>query len=503
MLQRKRGKQQSMELVILEEMIPEDHLLRKIDRMIDFSFIRKICAPLYCLDNGRPAIDPETLFRMLFVGYLYGIRSERRLEEEINYNLAYKWFCGLDILEKAPDASTISANRRRRFRENDISEKIFNEILIQAVQRGLVCGKILYTDSTHVKAKANKHKKETKVIEVTPKEYMEELDAQIEADRAALGKKPLKPKDRDRGNKGDDGSSGSGEEVSGDTSVESSTESVETREIQVSRTDPESGQLHKEGKPDGFHYSEHRTVDSRCNIVVNVRITAANVNDVDPVAEILRDVKSRLGALPTYMGMDAGYHNARTCHLLAENGIQPVVGYRRHTHKGEHLGKYRFRYDAKKDCYQCPQGQILLPRTVNREGYREYFSDPKVCKDCPMREECLSKKATRKQVTRHVWQDALDAADAFTKTAAGKALYKLRKQTIERSFAEAKELHGLRTARMLGLLNMCEQSFLTAAIQNMKRIVKALAIHFCPRFLRLIYAQTQQVPLFLLGLSTD
>lgn len=510
MLQRKRGKQQSMELVILEEMIPEDHLLRKIDRMIDFSFIRKMCLPLYCLHNGRPAIDPETLFRMLFVGYLYGIRSERRLEEEINYNLAYKWFCGLDILEKAPDASTISANRRRRFRENGIAEKIFNEILLQAVKRGLVCGKILYTDSTHVKAKANKHKKETKVIEVTPKEYMAELDAQIDADRAALGKKPLKPKDRDRGDKGNGGSGESGEsgeeaigeEVSGETPVESPAGSVETREIQVSRTDPESGQLHKEGKPDGFHYSEHRTVDSKCNVVVNVRITAANVNDVDPVPEILRDIRSRLGALPIYMGMDAGYHNARTCHLLAENGIQAVVGYRRHTHKGEHLGKYRFRYDPKEDNYQCPQGQTLLPRTVNREGYREYFSDAKLCKDCPIREKCLSEKSTRRLVTRHVWQGALDAADAFTKTAAGKALYKLRKQTIERSFAEAKELHGLRTARMLGLLNMREQSFLTAAIQNMKRIVKALASHFSLTILRLLYAQTQQVALSLLGLSS-
>ena len=164
-----------MELIILEQLVPQDHLLRKIDRSIDFSFIRRLCAPLYSANLGRPAIEPEVLFRMLFVGYLYGIRSERRLEEEVNYNMAYKWFCGLSLTEKAPDATTLSVNRKRRFRDNNIPEQIFNEILRQAMEKGLVGGTILYTDSTHVKAKANKHKKTTVVVERTPKAYLEEL----------------------------------------------------------------------------------------------------------------------------------------------------------------------------------------------------------------------------------------------------------------------------------------------------------------------------------------
>ena len=300
MLRSRKEKQQGMEVVILEQMVPENHLLRKIDRSIDFSFINKLCAPLYSENVGRPAVDPEILFRMLFVGYLYGIRSERRLEEEINYNFAYKWFCGLGLTEKAPDATTISVNRTRRFRDNNIAEKIFQEILRQAVEKKLVGGEILYTDSTHVKAKANKHKKTTVTIEKSPKAYMEELDAAIAADRDALGKKPFEKKDDDE---------------------------LPTTQIQQSKNDPESGQLHKEGKPDGFHYSEHRTVDSKNNIVVNVRITPANVNDVDPVTDILDDIEKRLGHLPSYMGVDAGYHNAPTCHQIASRGIQPVVGY--------------------------------------------------------------------------------------------------------------------------------------------------------------------------------
>ena len=111
MLKQRREKQQQMELVIMEQMVPENHFLRKVDRAVDFSFIYDLCAPLYCADNGRPAIDPEMLFRMLLVGYLYGIKSEARLEEEINYNIAYKWFCGLDLTDKVPDATTIKYKR--------------------------------------------------------------------------------------------------------------------------------------------------------------------------------------------------------------------------------------------------------------------------------------------------------------------------------------------------------------------------------------------------------
>ena len=142
MLRQQREKQQQMEIVILEQLVPQDHFLRKVENAVDFSFINKLCAPLYCADNGRPAIEPEVLFRMLLVGYLYGIKSEKRLEEEINYNIAYKWFCGLELTEKAPDATTISQNRRRRFRDNNIAEQIFNEILRQCIEKGLVGGAI-------------------------------------------------------------------------------------------------------------------------------------------------------------------------------------------------------------------------------------------------------------------------------------------------------------------------------------------------------------------------
>ena len=144
MLREKASVQQSeYEVVLLEELVPEDHLLRKIDRAVDFSFIHDLCKDLYCLDNGRPAIEPELLFRMLFLGYLYGIRSEVKLAQAVNENIAFKWFLGLKLTQKGPDHATISANRVRRFRDNNIAEKIFNEILRQGVDKGLVGGRIL------------------------------------------------------------------------------------------------------------------------------------------------------------------------------------------------------------------------------------------------------------------------------------------------------------------------------------------------------------------------
>ncbi len=446
MLKQRREKQQQMELVIMEQMVPEDHFLRKVDRAVDFSFIYDLCAPLYCADNGRPAIDPEILFRMLLVAYLYGIKSEARLEEEINYNIAYKWFCGLDLTDKAPDATTISQNRRRRFRDNNIAEQIFNEILRQCVAKGLVGGAILYTDSTHIKAKANKHKKKLVEVAVTPKAYLSELDAQVDQEREELGKKPF---DRD-----DDAHKGSGS----------------TTRMQ-STTDPESGQQSRDGKPNGFYYSEHRTVDSKRNVIVNVHVEAANINDVTPMPKILDEIEARLGTLPKYMGLDAGYHNAWIAHLLETKGIQGVIGCRRHTHKGAHYGKYRFRYDPDRDEYICPEKQRLTWKTTTREGYRQYCCEGKTCKGCPRRGECFGASMNRKVVERHVWQEALERVDAFTKTHRGKRIYGWRKETIERSFAEAKENHGLRCARMLGIRNMREQCFLTAAVQIIKRLV--------------------------------
>lgn len=189
MLRSNREKQQAYEFVSIEELVPQDHLLRKVDKYIDFSFIDEKVRPLYCADNGRPAIDPVVLFKMIFLGYFYGIRSERQLEREIQTNLAYRWFLGLGLTDKVPDHTTISWNRRTRFKDTHIFQDIFDEIVLQAIQHRMVGGRVLVSDSTHVKANANKHQYTKQQVLQNTREYMDELNGAVEADRKTHGKK--------------------------------------------------------------------------------------------------------------------------------------------------------------------------------------------------------------------------------------------------------------------------------------------------------------------------
>lgn len=184
--------QQKLEMVYIENLVPNDHILRKIDKYIDFSFIREITKDLYCLDNGRPGIDPIVLFKMLFIGYLFGIRSERQLVRDIQVNVAYRWFLGFSLTDDIPSHSTISQNRTRRFKDTNVIQEIFDNIVFQSIKYGLVDGKILYSDSTHLKANANKKKFVIKQVEQSVKDYIEELDKDIDADREAHGKQSLK-----------------------------------------------------------------------------------------------------------------------------------------------------------------------------------------------------------------------------------------------------------------------------------------------------------------------
>ena len=193
MLTRTKEKQASYEFVMLEELVMEDHLLRKIDKFIDFSFIYDEVEDLYCPDNGRPSVDPVVLFKMTLLQYLYGIRSERRLVEEIHHNMAYRWFLGFGITDKIPDHSIFAVNRLRRFKDTKVYENIFNKIVEQAIVHGFVDGKIVYTDSTHIKANASLSKFENEEFMIEVEEDPELLE-NINKKRESKGQKPLKKK---------------------------------------------------------------------------------------------------------------------------------------------------------------------------------------------------------------------------------------------------------------------------------------------------------------------
>lgn len=185
----KDTQQMGWEFICIDELVPQDHLLRKIDKYIDFTFIYEKVKPYYCQDNGRPSIDPVMLFKMVFIGYLYGIRSERQLEQEVSGNIYYRWFLRLGLKDKVPDHSTISLNRKR-LQGTTVFQDIFDAIVEQAIRHRMVGGRILFSDSTHLKANANKKKFDQKVVEVTTRSYLQELEQAITKDREENGKKP-------------------------------------------------------------------------------------------------------------------------------------------------------------------------------------------------------------------------------------------------------------------------------------------------------------------------
>jgi transposase len=446
MLREHDNKQTGLEFVCIEELVPKDHLLRKIDKVIDFDFIRDKVKDLYCADNGRPAVDPVVLFKMLFLGYLFGVRSERQLVRELQVNVAYRWFVGFGLTDKIPDASTFSQNRRRRFTESTIYQEIFDEIVLQAMRKRLINGRVLYTDSTHLKASANKNKFKKKQVIKKTRSYLADLEEAINTDRKAHGKKPLKSKQQ----------------------------GAETKEVKSSTSDPDSGYMVREGKPKGFFYLDHRTTCGKHNLITDTHVTAANVHDSIPYLDRLDHQKQRFNFPAEVVGLDAGYMTAPICKGLEERNIYGVIGYRRPNHIKGRLPKRAYVYEPELDGYRCPNGQLLGYRTTNREGYREYRSDPNLCRRCPLLGQCTSNAQQIKTVTRHVWEDAKETVDSHRLTQTGKSFYKRRKETIERSFADAKQLHGHRYMRMRGFLRAQEQCLLAAACQNMKKMAMLL-----------------------------
>lgn len=444
MLKKPGPTQTALEIVTLEELVPKEHLLRRIDAAVDFSFIHDLTAPLYCADNGRPPLDPTLMFKALFLGYLFGIRSERQLVREIEVNVAYRWFLRLALREKVFDASTLSQNRRRRYQDESVAQAIFDRIVEQAMGLGLVEGRTLYTDSTHLKASANKNRHDIVAVAKSRAAYWAELDAAVEADRAAHGQPPLRP---------------------------APPRAPEVKPTKISRTDPDSGYMVREGKPKGFFYLDHRTVDGKLGIITDSFATPASVHDSIPYLARLDRQRARFGLPVATVGLDAGYASAAIAHGLTARGITGVTGYRNPTPPRPGMMRpSRFTYEAGTDSYRCPQGQSLAYATTDRTGYRHYRSDPKVCRTCPLLASCTTNAKAERTLTRHVWQDERDRVDANRLTAWGRLVYARRKETVERSFADAKQLFGHRYARFRGLVRVQVQCLLAAAAQNIKKI---------------------------------
>lgn len=451
MTQNADKKRDQMQMFCMEDLIPEDHLLRLIDKAIDWNFIYNLVEDKYCHDNGRPSMDPVMLIKIPFIQYLYGIRSMRQTIKEIEVNVAYRWFLGLDMLDKVPHFSTFGKNYSRRFKDTDLFEQIFSHILEECYKFRLVDPTEVFVDATHVKARANGHKMRKRIAKQEALFYEDMLKKEINEDRAAHGKKPLKDKDDDN-----TPSSGNG--------------SSKEKEIKESTTDPDSGWFHKGEHKEVFAYAVETACDKH-GWILGYTISPGNLHD-SRTFKGLYDKISDIG-INTLIA-DAGYKTPAIAKLLLDDGIKPLFPYKSPMTKDGFFKKSDFVYDEYYDYVICPNDQHLEYSTTNKDGYREYKSNGHICKGCPYLSQCTNSQNHVKVFTRHIWEDYMETCEDIRHTLGMKDLYKKRKETIERLFGTAKENHGFRYTQMYGKARMEMKVGMTFACLNLKKLARIL-----------------------------
>ena len=292
MMTRRDGVQQKMLCVTLESLMPQEHFLRRLDSLMDFSFIYQRVESLYS-HRGRPSIDPVVVVKMLLLGYLYGIDSERRLEQEVRVNIAYRWFLGIDLDEPVPDHSTFSQLRRRKFNGAALFEELFDEVVRKCIEHGLIDGKLLLTDSTHVRANARNDVLERVAVEAEPSAYLQRLNEQAVKD----GVYPKHRKEKKKGYK----------------------------ELVKSPADPDAGFMKRTGKPLGFYYLSHQTCDARHGLITDVHTTPGNVPDSTVHSERIKRQIAVFGFKPEAVCADSAYDSSEIHKDMLDMGIRTYI----------------------------------------------------------------------------------------------------------------------------------------------------------------------------------
>lgn len=436
-----------MTLVSLESLVPSDHIVRLMEKHIDFSFIDKRTEGLYST-KGRPSVAPQILIRMMLIGYLHGITSERRLCQEVHLNLAYRWFCGLSLEDKVPHHSTFSKNRHGRFAGTALFRELFYEIVQQATDKGLVRGKHLSTDATLIDANAAMHSLEPIVVHCEKEAYWQQLDEES-------CNEPEEPQTDSTSNL-----------------VDASEKKGSINQTQRSRTDPDSRVATRWGAKHRLAYSGNYLTDNANNLVIDVEVTSPSLTDEClSSVEMLKRSQFRFGLNPKDIGADSAYARGEVLTGFMEAGVNAYTPKPQDVPRSKmpQYGKDRFKYDESNDQLMCPQGYPLR-KVKDRSKPRliKYVASEKHCRDCPLKAHCT--QARRRTVQLHVDQEALDWAEALRNSSEYKISQFMRRR-IERLFGEAKEQMGLRRARRRGLEQVQEQCLMTAMAQNIKRIV--------------------------------
>jgi len=432
----------------LEHHVPDDHLLRRIDALMDFSEVRTHLAPFYS-STGRPSVDPELIVRMLVVGYCLGIRSERRLCEEVHLNLAYRWFCRLGLDGAIPDHSTFSKNRHGRFRDSDLLRQLFEMVLRRCIDAGLVGGEGFAVDASLISADANRTEggpgsqgldpnKTSRAI----KEYIETLDD------AAFG--------------------------AASTAIPRF----------LSPSDPAARWTAAHHPSAIYAYSINYAVDVANAVIVDVEGSSAiRQAEIEAAKRMVDRVQDRFGIKPRKLIADTAYGAAKTLNwLVNEKGIEPHIPVFDKGERGEdRLSRSEFTYDGFADSYTCPAGKPLqqywtasraAKATPPKDDIYRYHARKQDCSACPLKPRCCPETPSKK-LLRSIHEEARDVARAIA-TTPEYVVSRCERKKVEMAFAHLKRILKLDRLRLRGPRGANDEFLLAAAAQNLRKMAKLI-----------------------------
>jgi transposase len=433
----------------IERHVPADHLLRSIDRFVDLAAIRAHLQPFYS-HTGRPSIDPELLIRMLIIGYTHGIRSERRLCEEVHLNLAYRWFCRLGLEGDVPDHSTFSKNRHGRFRDSNLLRQLFEDVLSRCIEEGLVGGEGFAVDASLIKADANREQGGPGTKGLHPSFTGRAVDEYLAVlDDAAFG---------------------------------AATEVVPKF---ISPSDPASRWTAAHGGLAFYAYSTNYLIDLQHAVIVDVEATVPiRQAEVGASRTMLVRTADRFGLYPNRLVADTAYGAAdNLAWLVHDQAIEPhipVIGKDERTDGT--FSKSDFIFDHQSDSYTCPGGKTLRPSrrdfteprdiAVDQHGVIRYRASKKDCDACALKAKCCPKTPARK-IPRSIHEGARDLARDIAKTDAFVASQHERKK-VEMLFAHLKRILKLDRLRLRGPNGAKDEFLLAATAQNLRKMAKLI-----------------------------
>lgn len=425
----------------LEDQIPASHLVRKLEALLDFEPIREALAPFYS-ETGRPSVDPELMIRMLLIGYCYSIRSERKLCEEVQFNLAYKWFCGLGLEEPVPDHSTFSKNRHGRFRESDVFRMLFESVVASCMEAGLVGGEGFAVDASVIEADASRYKRvegsevdwsDRQMASRPVQEYLVALDSEASPNNPDQQPKALSP------------------------------------------SDPAAAWTTRGRHKVQFAYSINHLVDLQEGVIVDVEATPTRISkEVDAAEVMLERVEDRFDLKPDRIAADVAYGTGELLGNLVERGIEPhipVWDQSAIAARGR-FTRADFEFDKEKNVYVCPNGKLLRTSgTVHRGTTVKYIARKSDCLPCPLKNTCT--KGSQRTLARDVNEEARDQVREIMETEAYQVSARQRK-IIETGFGDLKQNLGLTRLKLRGLTGASDEFLLAATVQNLRRLAKSI-----------------------------